>query len=82
MPVVETREPLGWGRFVVYANDHPPPHVHCILNNGMNYQIDSRSGRFMKNTPSPGIGTRIMKAYRENVERILGEWERLHSRDR
>ena len=78
MPAVETVKPLGWGRFVVYSNDHPPPHVHCILNDGMNYRIDLRSGCFMDIEPPPGMSKRIMKAYLENVVRIWTEWEKYH----
>lgn len=78
MPRIKTE----WESFVVYANDHLPPHVHCRLKDGTEYRIDLRSGHFIDNEPSSGMKKRIMKSYQENVDRILTSWEDLHSADR
>lgn len=78
MPNIRT----DWGRFVVYSNDHSPPHVHCKLGDGTEYRIDLRSGRFMGNEPSPPMKSRIMKSYRNDVDRILTLWENAHPADR
>lgn len=68
-------------KFVVYSNDHAPPHVHVRLNDGSEYRIDLISGDFMDGTPPSGIRKRIMKAYNENVDRIWKEWEKAHPGD-
>ena len=68
------------GRFVVYPNDHNPPHVHVMLTDGSSCRIELLSGDFMDDPPR-GRRREIMKAYYENVEAIWSEWERLHPRD-
>ena len=70
---------FNWGRFVVNANDHNPPHVHVILTDGSEYRIEILSGEFI-DSPLGGMMRVIRKAYFENAEAILGEWERLHPR--
>ena len=67
------------GRFVVYANDHNPPHVHVILTDGSEYRIEIFSGEFM-DSPPRGMMRIIRKAYFDNVEAILSGWEMFHPR--
>ena len=69
------------GKFVVYSNDHAPPHVHVRLNDRSEYRINLISGDFMDGTPPLGIRKRIMKAYNDNTDRIWKEWERMHPSD-
>lgn len=68
---------LYWGRFVIHPNDHNPPHVHVILTDGSEYRIEIFSGEFI-DSPPRGMMRIIRKAYFENVEVILSEWERIH----
>ena len=78
MPTVAS---FGWGKFVVPANDHAPPHVHVRLNDGSEYRVNLISGDFMGGTPPSGIRKKIMKAYNKNIDRIWKEWERMHPSD-
>ena len=68
------------GRFVVNTNDHNPPHVHVILDDGENCRINLLSGEFM-DSPPRGMERTIRRAYFESAEAIWNEWERLHPSD-
>ena len=64
-------------RFVIYPNDHLPPHVHVKLTDGRECRIDLRSGDFMDDAP-PGTMNRIRESYFENVAAIVAAWEKYH----
>ena len=65
-------------RFVIYANDHAPPHVHVKLRDGQDCRIDLLTGDFM-DTPPRGTQRRITKAYYNNIDVIWAEWEKYHA---
>ena len=65
------------GRFVINTNDHNPPHVHVIFDDGESCRIELLSGEFM-DLPPQGMERTIRRAYFENAEAIWNEWERLH----
>ena len=60
--------------FVIYPNDHLPPHVHVKLRDGRECRIDLRSGDFMDAAPV-GMTSNIRKSCFENVEEIWAAWE-------
>lgn len=64
-------------RFVIYPNDHAPPHVHVKFEGGQECRIDLVSGDFM-DTPPRGTLRKIMRAYFENIEEIWTGWEKFH----
>ena len=70
---------FDWGRFVVNANDHNPPHVHVKLTDGSEYRMNLLSNDFMDTQQPRGRARRaIERAYKENILAIWSEWERLH----
>ncbi len=70
---------FDWGRLVVNANDHNPPHVHVMLTDGSEYRMNLLSSDFMDTQrPRGRLRRDIERAYRENILEIWIEWERLH----
>ena len=64
-------------RFVIYPNDHLPPHVHVKSGDRQECRINLEAGNFI-DTPPRGMRKKIMKAYYENVESIRAGWEKYH----
>ena len=64
--------------FVIYPNDHHPPHVHVKMRDGRQCRIDLLSGEFM-DTPPAGMARSIRNSYFNNVADIWAAWERYHA---
>ena len=64
-------------RFVIYPNDHLPPHVHVKLSDGSECRINLVSGEFIDTAPA-GMARKIKESYFENVEDIWAAWEKYH----
>ena len=76
---IPTIERFDWGRLVVNANDHNPPHVHIMTADGSEYRINLLSNEYMDTQrPRRRLRREIERAYRENIRAIWSEWERLH----
>ena len=63
--------------FVIYPNDHLPPHVHVKMRDGRQCRIDLVSGDFI-DAPPAGMVSNIRKSYFDNVAEIWTAWERYH----
>lgn len=67
-------------RFVIYPNDHLPPHVHVKMRDGRECRIDLLTGDFM-DLPPAGMASNIRESYFDNVAEIWEAWERYHAHD-
>ena len=48
-------------KFIIYPNDHFPPHVHIEFTDGVDCRIELSSSSFM-DTPPRGTQRKMMKA--------------------
>ena len=65
--------------FVVYTNDHPPPHVHVKFG-GQEVRISLDNGEFMDEPPRHKRRP-ILDAYARHVEVIRQMWDDYHGGD-
>ena len=66
----------GEFRFVVYANDHPPPQVHVKFG-GTEVRINLDGGTFME-MPAGGWRRAILEAYHRHAKEIRLAWHSFH----
>lgn len=66
----------GEFRFVVYPNDHPPPHVHVKFG-GSEVRINLDSGTFMEEPPG-GKRRALLEAYQRHAVAIRKAWDSYH----
>lgn len=75
---------LGRLRIVVYANDHPPPHVHVIgAGAEARFALGGESERpslIMNEGLSRRELERALAAIGRNRELLLQKWRELHGR--
>jgi Domain of unknown function (DUF4160) len=68
----------------VYANDHPPPHVHIKLraHRDAKIRINLETGEFLDDGLPRGLTRKKMKGFqaavRENRKVLAGWWENYH----
>ena len=60
-------------KFHVWPNDHPPPHVHVLVE-GEEVRINLLTDEFM-DEPPPGKRRAIMKAYRRHRNALVQLWK-------
>ena len=70
-------------RVAIYANDHPPPHVHAIRPGGgrAKFDLNCPNGpvRLVDQTGFRRVGiAEIGAAVAEELESICAEWRRIH----
>ena len=61
-------------RFHVWPNDHPPPHVHVLVE-GEEVRVNLLTDEFM-DEPPPGKRRTILRAYRKHRQALLDLWKR------
>jgi hypothetical protein len=52
-------------QFIMYARDHPPPHVH-VFHSGLEYVVLLNTIEFFHNAPSPKLRKKIAKVVHKN----------------
>jgi hypothetical protein len=81
MPTVMRRD--GW-RFVIYVDDHVPPHVHVKTAGGQVKVSLPQPGECIQILRVSGLATheamRAARLVEEHRERLLREWENIHGR--
>jgi len=70
-------------RVAIYANDHPPPHVHAIRRDGgmAKFELNCPDGpvRLVGQTGFRLVEiAEIGEAIAEQLEAICAEWSRIH----
>ncbi len=66
----------GEFRFVVYANDHPPPHVHAKFG-GTEVRINLDGGTLMEDLAG-GKRRSLLEAYLRHADKIREAWHAFH----
>lgn len=71
----------GW-RFVIYVDDHVPPHVHVKKAGGQVKVSLPAPGEYVQVLRVSGLATheamRAARLVEEHRERLLREWESIH----
>lgn len=70
-------------RFVIFANDHTPPHIHLVGQGGeAKVVLDGEESGGVRLDWSTGIGAGDMRRLLQEVEQrkslFLDEWRRIH----
>ncbi|NNC30697.1 DUF4160 domain-containing protein [Longimicrobium terrae] len=80
MPVVLRED--GW-KFVIYPNDHPPPHVHVRRAGGIRVKVllphSGESVRIVWFRDGPPLeAARAGLLVEKHADVLLAAWERIH----
>jgi Mn-dependent DtxR family transcriptional regulator len=71
----------GWV-FVIYSDDHPPPHVHAKKAGGEVKVSLPTANEYLRVLRVRGVATheamRAARLVEEHRERLLREWEKIH----
>jgi len=69
----------GGFRFVVYLNDHPPPHVHVLGDGHAKILVDD-SGPSLDEADGFNRGQlrAIVRIAENECAKFLSEWDRIH----
>ena len=68
-------------RFVIYVDDHPPPHVHILANGEMKVNIVGPTGlphQVHNNGFNVSERRKAMDIVLERQVEFLAEWEEIH----
>lgn len=70
-------------RFVIFSNDHNPPHVH-VFGQGGEARIVLEGPRGIRLDWVAGIGRgdlrRVMQEAKRERQRLIAAWRRIHER--
>lgn len=75
MPVVLRLHGL---RFVIFVDDHAPPHVHVRGRGEVRIALDHPCGVLTNKGMTPPDIARAKKAVREHREELLAVWTSIH----